>query len=447
MPPPHFANLAARIDAISPRCPVGEVTRIAEAAITVDGLNATGALGDLVILRPRRGRSVSGEIVQLGASGTVVLPDRIPEGLCLGDRCLLVGPARIAPDDTWIGRVIDPFGRPLDGRPLFPGPVSRAPVSPPPPAAQRRALGPRIETGIAAFNTVLPLARGQRLGLFAGSGVGKTTLIGALARNLDSDIAVIALIGERGRELRHFVEDVLGPSGMARAVIVSATSDMPAAQRRRCAWTAMAVAEHFRDAGLQVLLVADSITRFAEAHREIALSADEGSARDGFPPSLAHQIMTLSERAGPGIDGAGDITALFSVLVAGGDMENPVADTLRGVLDGHVVLDRTIAERGRYPAIDLLRSVSRSLPAVASPEQNALISDMRRLLSAYEAAELMIQSGFYTPGASELTDRAVACWPALDAFLAHMEPESIEQSFARLGVALAATAASGTQTP
>jgi len=447
MPPPQFANLAARIDAISPQSSVGEVTRIAEAAITVDGLSGTGALGDLVTLRPRRGPWVSGEILQIGASGTVVLPDTVPEGLCLGDRCVLIGPARIAPDSTWIGRVIDPFGRPLDGRPLFPGPVSRAPVSPPPPAAQRRPLGPRIETGLAAFNTVLPLARGQRLGLFAGSGVGKTTLIGALARNLATDVAVIALIGERGRELRHFVDEVLGTAGMARAVVVSATSDMPAAQRRRCAWTAMAVAEHFRDEGRQVLLVADSITRFAEAHREIALSGGESTAPNGFPPSLAHQVMALAERAGPGVDGSGDITALFSVLVAGSDMENPVADTLRGVLDGHVVLDRAIAERGRYPAIDLLRSVSRSLPAVAAPDENALIADMRRLLAAYEAAELMIQSGFYTPGASDVTDRAVACWPALDAFLAGMERESIEQSFASLKAALGAASAGDDQTP
>jgi flagellum-specific ATP synthase len=290
----------------------------------------------------------------------------------------LRGPALIAPDDSWIGRVIDPMGRPLDGRALLPGPEPRDMRAPPPLPADRRGLGERIETGFAAFNTLLPIVRGQRIGLFAGSGVGKSTLIGGLARRLDADVTVIALIGERGREVGHFVHQVLGAEGMSRAVVVAATSDQSPLNR-----------------GRQVLFIADSITRFADAHREVALAAGETPTLHGYPATLAHQVMALAERAGPGSGLTGDITAVFSVLVAGSDMEGPVADIIRGVLDGHVVLDRRIAERGRYPAIDLLRSVSRSLPDAASPEENRLIGEARRLLGAYERAELMIQSGLY----------------------------------------------------
>ena len=228
---------------------------------------------------------------------------------------------------------------------------------------------------------------------------------------------------------------------MARSVVVTATSDQPALMRRRCAWAAMTVAEHFRDLGLQVLLLADSVTRFAEAHREIALAAGEAASLRGFPPSMAYEIMSLAERAGPGADGSGgahggDITAVFTGLVAGSDMEEPVADILRGVLDGHAVLDRAIAERGRYPAIDLLRSVSRSLPAAASGDENALIADARRLLGAYDRSELMIKAGLYVSGADPLTDRAIAVWPALDAFLAEDAPDGVGQSFTMLSGAL-----------
>jgi flagellum-specific ATP synthase len=248
---------------------------------------------------------------------------------------------------------------------------------------------------------------------------------------------VIALVGERGRELREFTETVLGPLGMARSVVVTATSDQSPLLRRMCCLTAMAVAEHFRDHGKHVLLLVDSVTRFAEAHREVALAGGEAASLRGYPPSLAHAIMGLAERAGPGPEGAGDITAVFSVLVAGSDMEEPVADILRGVLDGHVVLDRRIAERGRFPAIDLLRSVSRSLPEAASAEENALIIEARRLLGAYDRAEMMIQAGLYSAGSDPLIDRAIRHWPLLDAFLAEPAPPiGVAGSFERLRACL-----------
>jgi flagellum-specific ATP synthase len=281
------------------------------------------------------------------------------------------------------------------------------------------------------------LVRGQRIGLFAGSGVGKSSLLAKFARGVAADVAVIALVGERGRELRDFTERVLGPAGLARSVVMTATSDQSPLMRRRCALSAMAVAEHFRDQGLHVLLLVDSVTRFAEAHREVALASGEQASLRGYPPSTAHSIMALAERAGPGPRDSGDITAVFSVLVAGSDMDEPVADIVRGTLDGHVVLDRKIAERGRYPAIDLLRSVSRALPEAASPAENALIADARRTLGAYDRAEMMVQAGLYVQGTDPVVDRAIRLWSQLDGFLAEDAPAGgPDASFARLRACL-----------
>jgi len=292
------------------------------------------------------------------------------------------------------------------------------------------------------FNTLLPIVQGQRIGLFAGSGVGKSTLLADFARGVDADIIVVALVGERGRELRHFVENVLGPTGMDRSVVVAATSDRAPQVRRNCAWAAMAVAEHFRDQGKQVLLVVDSITRFCEAHREVAVAAGESANLRGYPASTGPAIAGLCERAGPGVRESGDITAVFSVLVAGSDMDEPVADMLRGVLDGHVVLDRSIAERGRFPAVDVLRSVSRSLPDAATTQENALIAQARGHLGIYDRSALMIQSGLYAPGSDRAIDAAIACAPALEDFLTIKDQRGTLAHFAKLRQAIAGTAGS-----
>ena len=357
------------------------------------------------------------------------------DGLSIGMRVELIFAPLLAPANSWIGRIVDPFGKPLDGRPLLAGGEERGFRPAPPPAAGRNRLGTRLDTGLAVFDTLLPLVRGQRMGLFAGSGVGKSTLLSSLARGVSADVVVIGLIGERGRELREFVEEVLGKEGMARSVVVAATSDQSPLTRRRCAWAAMTVAEHFRDQGKHVLFLADSITRFAEAHREIALAAGESPSYRGFPPSTSQMIMSLAERSGPGPIGSGDITAIFSVLVAGSDMEEPVADILRGVLDGHVVLDRAIAERGRFPAVDVLRSVSRSLPQAASAHENALIARARALLGTYAESELMIRAGLYAPGSDARLDEAVRIQPGLDMFFTGKSPNA-RQSFAQLAEAL-----------
>lgn len=429
----NFDLLSNRIASVRVSARLGRVSAVGPATISARGLQDVAALGDRVSLGHRRA-----EVLSIAADHMVLLPEATPEGCAIGDPVAYLGPASLHPANTWLGRIIDADGNPLDGRPLLPGQHARSLQSPPPAPATRRRLGPRLATGSAAFDTLLPLVRGQRLGLFAGSGVGKSTLLGRFARGVAADVVVIALVGERGRELRLFAEDVLGPAALARSVIVAATSDQSPLLRRRCPLAAMTVAEHFRDQGAQVLFLCDSITRFAEAHRDVATAGGETAMSRGFPPSLAQAIMALAERAGPGAEGAGDITALFTVLVAGSDMEEPVADILRGVLDGHVVLDRRIAERGRFPAVDLLRSVSRSLPDCATGPENALISDARRLLGAYDRAELMVQSGLYSGGTDPLTDRAIRLYPALDAFIGEAAPEGgTDASFRRLAEVLA----------
>ncbi len=433
---PGLAALQAEISILEAVRVIGRVCAVEGNVLRITGFADMARLGDRVCIHRRDGACLTGEVLQMGHDSVLVLPDDVAQGVALGDRAALSRASTIAPDASWKGRIIDPDGQPLDGRALMRGGHPRPLRAAPPEPAARRALGPRLETGMSAFNTLLPIVRGQRVGLFAGSGVGKSRLLGHLGRHMQADVVVFALVGERGRELREFVENVLGPDGMRRSIVVAATSDRSPLVRRRCAWTAMAVAEHFRDEGAQVLFLADSITRFAEAHREVATAGGELPTLRGYPASTAHMIMALCERAGPGAAGQGDITALLSVLVAGSDMDEPVADILRGVLDGHVVLDRTIAERGRYPAIDLLRSVSRSLPAAATEGENAMIARARALLGAYARSETIVKAGLYSEGSDVELDQALKVWPELDAYLAETGCGGVKDSFDKLGLIL-----------
>lgn len=414
---------------------VGRLAEVSDGAVRIRGLSDAAAIGDVVFVESTAGQRL-GEVIGITDTDVSAIIEGGAVGLRGGARAFHEGPAALCPGDAWIGRVIDPFGEPMDGRPLPKGAGRRSITAPPPPPFGRRGLGRRLETGLRLFNTMLPIARGQRIGLFAGAGVGKTTLLAQLARGIEADVVVIALVGERGREVRDFLTRALGATGLSRAVVIAATSDRSQLARRRCLPVAMAVAEHFRDAGRHVLLLADSVTRFVEAHREIALAAGEPPALRGFPPSSVPAITGLCERAGPGVEGAGDITAIFTVLMAGSDIEGPVADTLRGVLDGHVVLDRRIAERGRFPAVDVLRSISRSLPEAATGDQNGLIGDVRAVLSLQETSEVMVRAGLHEPGADPAVDRALALWPRLDAFFGQTEPAGIAESFAALRAAL-----------
>ncbi len=430
-----FDEVRAAVRLVPPVRSCGRVLAVERGLLRVEGLPDAVALGDLVEIGVRGQRRL-GEVLELAPDCALVAADGAAEGLRIGLPVSVSGADRIAPHDSWLGRVIDPTGAPLDGRPLLPGTAPRPVRAAPPPATARRPMGARLNTGLAAFDTLLPLVRGQRIGLFAGSGVGKSTLLARFITGLEADVVVLALIGERGREVGDFVGRVLGPAGMRRTVVVAATSDRSALMRRRCAQTAMSVAEHFRDAGRHVVLLADSLTRFAEAHREIALATGEAASLRGFPPSTAQALMSLCERAGPGSAAAGDITGIFSVLVAGSDMEEPVADIVRGVLDGHVVLDRQIAERGRFPAVDILRSVSRSLPDAADAAENALISRARKRIADYERVATMLRAGLYAPGSDPDTDAAIAVWHALDRFIAEEAPGDCAASFARLATIL-----------
>ncbi len=406
--------------------PAGKICEISGRVVRISGLSAHAHVGDRIRVM---GTNLTGEVVRSTENVTDAMIEGSTEGLGLGAIVALRPRPAFAPHDGWIGRVVDPDGVPLDSRPLLPGTHPQSIHCAPPPAADRRELGARLSTGFAILDTVLPIVRGQRVGLFAGSGVGKSTLLAALAKRVDADVIVIGLVGERGRELREFVEKSLGPDGMARSVVVAATSDRAAQTRRRCPLAATAVAEYFRDKGKQVLLLMDSVTRFAEAHREVAVAGGETANLRGHPASTPSAIAGLCERAGPGQRHQGDITAIYSVLVSGSDMEEPVADMLRGVLDGHIVLDRAIAERGRFPAIDVPRSVSRSLPDAATPVENKLIQRARLHMATYAQAELMIQAGLYVTGSDKKIDECIATHDGLEAFISTTGDQSPAGSF------------------
>ena len=414
----------------------GTLTRSDGAVMQVAGLAPFARLGDALTVESA-GSGIRAEVIAVERAGVTAMLMGPGEGLAAGQRVELAPRARPRPSEAWIGRVIDAEGRLEDGTPAPEGAVEADLRRSPPPGAWRRGLGPRLATGLAVTDTLIPVCRGQRLGVFAGSGVGKSMLLAELTLGLEADVVVIALIGERGREVRDFVHRTLGPEGMRRAVVIAATSDQPALVKRRAALLALATAEHFRDRGRHVLCLFDSLTRYAEAHREVALAAGEAPALRAFPPSTAAALAALAERAGPGAAGQGDITAVFTVLVAGSDMEEPVADMVRGTLDGHVVLDREIAERGRFPAVDLRRSVSRSAPGAWSAEEAELAREARALIAAHEEAAPMIQAGLYQPGADPRLDKAVRVCPAIDAFLAEVtRPAGTRAGFERLAAIL-----------
>lgn len=433
--PTNFDALTTQISDLSVFSLSGKVVGTDGNLVVVSGLNGFASVGNLVSLPSECGTQF-GEIISLKPEASLVFPADGLRGCALNAPVKLLDQADVAPDNTWLGRVIDPLGASLYGGVLVNGPNKIAINRKPPKATDRKRLGRRLETGMAVFNTFLPMLRGQRLGLFAGSGVGKSMLVADLCRGVETDVTVLALIGERGREVRDFIEDVFGVDRMKKTVVIAATSDQSALLRRRAALLAMSVAEFFRDRGAQVLFLCDSLTRFADAHREIAMACGEEAPARGYPSSTNQAIAELCERAGPGPDGSGDITALFSVLVAGSDMDEPLADSVRGILDGHVVLDRQIAERGRFPAVNVLRSVSRSLPHAATQDENEILNEARLSMANYSDVEVMLQAGLYEPGGNSEFDRAISQRPKLEAFLSQKKL-SIARSYELLAEALA----------
>ncbi|MBL4854210.1 MAG: FliI/YscN family ATPase [Robiginitomaculum sp.] len=425
--------------AIQPVQIFGHIREITAQNIKIEGLSSLAALGDQVKMVEANGGFILGEIITISRQSVTVTAYGDIGGIGIGTKAFHLGQQEPRPTSGWIGKILDHSARCLDGSIPPQGHMS-APLKATPPK-NRKAIGKRLNTGLAAIDSFLPLCRGQRLGLFSGSGVGKSTLLADLAKGCDADIVILALIGERGREVRDFTQDTLGPKGMKKSIVFVATSDEPPALKLRAAWLAMASAEYFRDQGKHVLLLFDSLTRFAEAHRSIALSAGETPSLRAFPPSTFGALAQLCERAGPGREGLdkegqekeqGDITAVFSVLVAGSNMEEPVADMVRGILDGHVVLERNIAERGRYPAIDIRRSVSRALPGCASDIENESLHHARRLIGAYEDARTLISAGLYQPGSDKMLDEAVEKYENLDGFVSRKNLKTTEEAFAKL---------------
>lgn len=427
----------------------GRVTGVIGLSVTLTGLSQFTGIGDRVALLGLDGRQTEAEIIGFRGENAIAMPFGALDGLgagcralfrlhALGHRQLKTG-ASLTLNDGLIGRVIDPMGRPIDGKTAFsPNGKSCNLRAKPPEAALRARLGPRLTLGVSALDLFATCREGQRLGLFAGSGVGKSTLMGMLARNSDCDIAVIALVGERGREVREFLEDDLGPEGLAKAVIIVATSDSPPLMRREAAYTATTIAEYFRDQGKSVLLLMDSVTRFCHALREIGLSSGEPPATRGYPPSVFAELPRLLERAGPGLPladrPAGQITAIYSVLVEGDDHNEPVADAVRGILDGHVVMDRRIAEAGRYPAINVLRSLSRTASQCNTAQDMQLIQEARAVLATWEDIQDVVQLGAYREGNDARSDMAVRLAPQIEDLLrqTRAEQRTLGDSFTAL---------------
>ncbi|WP_022697207.1 flagellar protein export ATPase FliI [Euryhalocaulis caribicus] len=428
----------ADIEALEPRHWRGRARSVGGLVIEASGPSGAFPLGARALTGAREG-DLECEVVGVRDGKALLMAYGSLEGARAGaDVRLAEASPSVRPNAAWLGRVVDAFGRPADGKgSLDEGDLPVRLRATPPRACERARLGERMTTGVRALDTFAQVRRGQRLGIFAGSGVGKSVLMSMLARRAESQVAVIGLIGERGREAREFVEDVLGEEGLARSVVVLATSDESALARRQAAWTTLAVAEYFRDQGQDVLCLMDSVTRFAMAQREIGLAAGEPPTTRGYTPSVFAELPRLLERAGPGYDNGGKtgtITGLFSVLVEGDDMNEPVADAVRGVLDGHVVMSRDIAERGRFPAIDVLKTVSRAMPDCQTPEEQQITRQARRMLSSYADMEELIRIGAYQRGSDPELDQAIALNPELEAFLAQDKNEatSMEESFTRL---------------
>ncbi|MFZ4763072.1 MAG: flagellar protein export ATPase FliI [Alphaproteobacteria bacterium] len=411
------------LTAIIPELPqyvvYGKITAVQGLMLEITGLDEYLSIGSRVEAIGYDQRRVLAEVVSFKQGKALALPFTNLEGIGLNCRVeARQSQAALFPDISWKGRVINALGEPVDGKgPLQKGTVPQYLRSPPPPAHSRRRLGEKLDLGVRALNCFIPCCFGQRLGIFAGSGVGKSVMMSMMARYGNADVTVVGLIGERGREVQEFLEDDLGEEGLANSVVVVATSDESPLMRRQAAYTTLTVAEFFRRQKMEVLCLMDSVTRFAMAQREIGLSGGEPPTTKGYPPTTFTELPKLLERAGPGNHNEGNITALFSVLVEGDDHNEPIADAVRGIVDGHIVLERQIAERGRYPAINILKSVSRSLPACHSPEEYALMKRARAYLSDYENMADLIRIGAYKMGSDQKIDEAIRFYQPLEEFL------------------------------
>lgn len=429
-------KIIARVSTISDHDVYGQVTKVLGLLVEIAGFGRDLTVGSMVHLRPDSHKDVPCEVVGFRDNRALLMPFGTLEGIGLGCKAYIQDKQPVVfPNEKWLGRVINALGKPIDGL----GPLQQGAVAVPlknaaPLAHARQRVGEKLDLGVRAVNSFTTLCKGQRMGIFAGSGVGKSVLLSMMAKYTEAEVTVIGLVGERGREVQEFLEDDLGEDGLARSVVIVATGDEPALMRRQAAYLTLSVAEYFRGQGKQVLCLMDSVTRFAMAQREIGLSAGEPPTTKGYPPTTFGELARLLERAGPGVQGEGAITGMFTVLVEGDDHNEPISDAVRGIVDGHIVMERAIADRGRYPAINVLKSVSRSLPKAFTPDQQAIFRKSKQVISAYENMAELIQLGAYRRGSDPNVDEAIMVYPALEEFLTQNKGDhsTIDQGFARL---------------
>jgi len=418
-------DLLNKIDDMDTFKRVGRVKQVV--GILIESQGPVCSIGDLCYIYPKNGwnqKRILGEVVGFRDEVIVIMPyssvnDIAPGWLVESTR----KPLEIKVGKALIGKVLDALGNPMDGTPLPSGLANYGTANEPPNPLTRPPIREPLEVGVRSIDSLLTIGKGQRIGIFAGSGVGKSTLLGMIARNTKADINVIALIGERGREVREFIDKDLGEEGLARSVVITATSDQPALMRIKGAYTATSIAEYFRDRGLNVMLMMDSVTRFAMAQREVGLAVGEPPATKGYTPSVFSMLPKLLERTGT--NSKGSITAIYTVLVDGDDFNEPIADTVRGILDGHIVLDRNLANKGQYPAVNILRSVSRLMNSLAEEDHLEAAEKFREILYSYEKSEDLINIGAYKKGSSKEIDRAIQYYPKLINFLKQKTHEKI----------------------
>jgi flagellum-specific ATP synthase len=399
----NWKQLVQKVDLINPVSVQGLVSKIV--GLLIESSGPRSSVGELCYILTRDNREIPAEVVGFRSSTTLLMPLGELEGISPGDRVI---PSRhklmVNTGPKLLGRILDGLGRPLDGRPLLTEDIYPLQNSPPD-AFSRPVINKILNVGVRAIDGLISIGRGQRMGIFAGSGVGKSTLMGMMARNTAADVNVIALVGERGRELRNFIDKDLGQEGLARSVIIVATSDQPALIRLKAAFTATAISEYFRDLEMHVLLMMDSVTRFAMAQREVGLTVGEPPATRGYPPSVFSMLPKLLERSG--MAAKGSITGIYTVLVDGDDQNEPIADAVRGILDGHIVLTRELAARNHYPAIDILQSISRVMGDVVEVEHQTLAKRVREHLAVYHEAKDLIDIGAYVHGSNPGIDAAI----------------------------------------
>lgn len=418
-------TLISEIEAIDDVEVFGRVMSVQGLLMEIVGPTRELKVGGRVFIESQSREMLVAEIIGFREGRALCLPFGPIEGVRLGCRAVFAGhDGAVYPSMGWMGRVVNASGEGIDGKGAVPRGDKAYSLRTLPLAAHDRArVGGPIDMGVRVLNTFTTICEGQRLGIFAGSGVGKSVLMSMLAVNTDVDVAVIGLIGERGREVKEFIADYLGEEGIKKAVLVVATSDESALMRRQAAYLTLTLAEFYRDQGKKVLCMMDSLTRFAMAQREIGLAIGEPPTAKGYPPTVFTELPRLLERAGPGLENSGSVTGLFTVLVEGDDHNEPIADAVRGILDGHIVMERAIAERGRYPAINVLRSISRTMPGCVPEDFRPVLQRAREYMSVFADMEELIRLGAYRKGSDPKVDRAIAINPALEAFLSQQRED------------------------